>query len=73
MGTLNCGCLPLIYRLLVCEIFIKTCIIMYIFTNVHRPCMCKIVALYILLVTNFIDPNNTLFVNLINYLHQHID
>ena len=37
MSTFSCGHSPPIYRNLVSEFFIKTLIIMYISTNIHRP------------------------------------
>ena len=55
MGTLSCGHSPLIYRYLVCNFFIKTLIIMSIFTKIHTPYMRDALGPYISLVDKSID------------------
>ena len=50
MGTLSCGRSPPIYRHLVWGFFIKTLIIMYISTNIHKTYMSDPLGAYISLV-----------------------
>ena len=73
MGTLSCGRSPLIYENLVCEVFIKTFIIISIFIKIHRPYVCDPLGSYISLVNNSIGPITPYWLILINYLYQHID
>ena len=53
--------------------FIKTLIIMSIFTNIHKPYVCDPIGPYISLVNNFIDQITPYWSTLINYPHPHID
>ena len=55
MGTLINGRSLPIYRHLIYEFFIKTHIIMSIFTNIRIPYVCDPVGPYISLVKNSID------------------
>ena len=55
MGTLSYDCARPIYIHFVCEIFIKTFIIIFISIIVHRLYMCDILDLYISLVNKSID------------------
>ena len=73
MGTLSCGRSPPIYRHLLCRFFIKTLIIMSISTNIHRPCVCDPLGLYISLVNNSIDQITPYWLTIINYPHQLIE
>ena len=73
MCTLSCDPSPLIYRDLVCGFFIKTLIIIFIFTNIRRPYVCDPLDEYISLVNNSIDQITSFWLTLINYPHQHID
>ena len=73
MGTFSSGRSLPIYRHLVSSFFIKTLIIMSIFTNIRRPYVCDPISLYISLVNNTIDQTMHYWSTLINYLHQHID
>ena len=73
MGTLSCGRSLLIYKYLVYGFFIKTLIIMYVSTNIHRPYVCDPLGPYISLVNNSIDQITPYWSTLINYLHRHID
>ena len=56
MGTLSCGYCPLILRNLIGKFFMKTLIIIFILTNIHRPYVCDPLGPYISLVNNSIDP-----------------
>ena len=73
IGTLSCGHSSLIYKHFICGFFIKTNIIMYISTKIHRPYVCDPLGLYISLVNNFIDQITPYWSILINYPHQHLD
>ena len=73
ISTFSCGCSSLIYRHLVQGFFIKTLIIMFITTNIHRPYVCDPLGPYILLCNNYIDPITPYWLTLVNYPHQHID
>ena len=53
--------------------FIKTLIIMFISTNIHRPYVCDPRGPYISLVNNSIDQITHYWSTLINYSHPHID
>ena len=68
MGTLSCLFL-LTYKYLVCEFFIKTLIIMSIYTDIYRPYVYDPLGLYISLVNDFIDLIKPYWSNFINYLH----
>ena len=72
-GTLSCGRSRFIYRYLVSRFFIKTLIIKFISTNIHRPYVCDPLGPYISLVNNSIGPITPYWSTLINYPHQHID
>ena len=54
-GTVSCGHSLPIYGHSVCRFFIKTFIIMYRSTNIHRPYVCDPLGQYISLVNNYID------------------
>ena len=73
MSTLSCDHSPPIYRPLVCEFFIKTLIIMFISTNIHRSYVCDPLGPYISLVNNFIEQITLYWSTLINYPRQYID
>ena len=73
MSTLGCGRFPPIYRYLVCGFFIRTFILMFIFTNIHRPYVYDHLGPYISLINTFIDQITPYWSTLINYPHQHID
>ena len=53
--------------------FIKTLIIMYISTNIHKPYVCDPLGPYISLVNNSMDQITLYWSTLINYPHPHID
>ena len=67
-----CGYSLLIYRHLVCDIFIKSIIVMSRFAKVHRPYGCDPLSLYISLVNNSIHPIISYWSTFINYIHQYI-
>ena len=55
IGTFSRDCCPPIYRYLVCGFVIKTPIIMFTSTNIHRPYVCDPLGLYKSQVNNSID------------------
>ena len=63
MSTLNCGHFLFIYSHLVCKLFTKT-LYKHMSIKIYRPFVCDFLGQYILVV------NNSLLVNLINYLDQ---
>ena len=65
--------LPLLIDIWYKIFFIKTLIIMFISTNVHKPYVCDPLGLYISLVNNSIDEITPYWSTLINYPHPHID
>ena len=72
MDTLSCGRSPSIYRHLVYIFFIKTLIIIFISTNIHRPYVCDPLGPYISLVNNSIDPITPNWSTLDNYSYHHM-
>ena len=73
MGTFICSHSLPIYSHFVYRIFIKTLIIIYMFTNIHRPYMSDTLGPYISLVNNSIDLIVSYCLTLFNYLHREID
>ena len=73
METLICDRSPSIYRHLVKGFFIKTLIIMSIYTNIHRPYVCDTLDLYISVVNNSIRLITLYLSTLTNYPYQYID
>ena len=65
--------LPLLIDIWYKIFFIKTLIIMFISTNVHKPYVCDPLGIYISLVNNSIDEITPYWSTLINYPHPHID
>ena len=55
MGTHSCGRSPLIYRLWVCELFMKTLIIISIIYQAFINLMCYSLGAYILLFNKYIN------------------
>ena len=55
MDTFSCDYFSLIYRQLVSDVFIKTHVIMFIFTNIHKSYVYNPLSPYILLVNKSID------------------
>ena len=64
MGTLSSIVLPLFYKHLVCDFFIKILVFISISKDIHRPYIYDPLGSYISLVNNSIDSNNILLVNL---------
>ena len=73
IDKLSCGRSLLIYRYLVCEVFIKTHILMSISTNIDRLNVYDLIDLYISLVNNSIGPKTSYWSTLFNYPHKYID
>ena len=73
IGTLSCGLSPPISRHLANRFFIKTLIILSIYTNIHGRYVCDPLGPYISLVNNSIGPITSYWSTLINYSHLRID